>query len=123
MSSRVRTLVCVWAAGVLFITAVLYRIPWLFILGALFDWLPIPMGWMKIGGLGRRVRRNGVVHGSTTILAYVAGLTWLLNPVSNSIDVGHLFLVLWFTAVILGFYASQATVQATVSREHATGSR
>jgi len=119
LGSRAGTLVCVWAAGVLFITAVLYRIPWLFILGAFLDWLPIPMGWMKIRGLSGRVRRYGVVHGSTTILAYIAGLTWLLNPVSNSIDTGYLFLVLWFTAVILGFYTSQATV----SREHATGSR
>ncbi len=100
-----RVLVCVAVAGVLFITGVYYGCRLLFIPGAFFDWLPLPMGWMRLGG-GSRTRRAGLVHGIVTIVAYVFGILWFIHAGIYGIDTGLVFLEIWFLAVLLGAYTT-----------------
>ncbi len=106
-SNMAKTLICVEIAGILFITAVIYRVWWLFIIAAFFDWLPLPTGWMKIGGRSRKVKKYGALHGIVTLIAYAIGIIWIFKPQINGVSMGHLFLTVWFTAVLLGAYVTE----------------
>ncbi len=101
----VKTLVCVAIAGVLFIAAVYYGYKLLFIPAAFFDWLPLPTGWMKLGG-GPRTRKAGALHGVVTAIAYVVGVLWLLIGSIGGFNLGFIFLEIWFIAVLLGAYTT-----------------
>ncbi len=100
----VKTIICVALAGFFFITSVLFKTKILFIPGALFDWLPIIAGWMKIRG---GARGPGFLHGIVTLVAYAFGVAWVVcGKPSLSIGLSYGFLLIWFTAVLLGSYAS-----------------
>ncbi len=110
VSNVLKTLVCVAIAGALFITAVFYGVKWLFVVAAFFDWLPLPTGWMRIGGSvstgSAGVRRATLLHGVVTGVAYAIGATWLFIDSVGILHLGYLFLLLWFQAVMLGVYAT-----------------
>ncbi|ADI31668.1 hypothetical protein [Staphylothermus hellenicus] len=107
LSNILKTLLCVAVAGSLFITAVFYDIKWLFILAAFFDWLPLATKWMKISGTtNSRAREAGIMHGVVTVVAYIIGIAWLFIDHIGMIDLGYLFILLWFQAVILGSYTT-----------------
>ena len=109
MSKVLKTLVCVAIAGALFITAIFYDVKWLFVIAAFFDWLPLPTKWMRIGGsLCREAKRVAVMHGIVTVAAYAVGIVWLFIDEVWIIDLGYLFLLLWFQAVVLGVYTTAA---------------
>lgn len=106
-SNALKTLLCVAIAGALFITAVIYGMKWLFVVAAFFDWLPLLTKWMKIDNLpSSKARRAGIIHGTTTIIAYIIGIMWLFIDYMGVINLGYLFLVTWFQAVILGTYTA-----------------
>ena len=106
MSNMTKTLICVAVAGVLFITAVIYGIKYLFFIAAFFDWLPLPTGWMKMSGSNENTRRAGIFHGIITIIAYIVGILWLVFTNLGPLNLGYLFLELWFIAVIAGAYVT-----------------
>ncbi len=106
ISNMSKTLLCVAIAGVFFITAVIYNIKFLFLIAAFFDWLPLPTGWMKIGGNDQRIRRAGIFHGVVTLIAYFIGVLWLILTSIGPLYLGYLFLELWFIAVIAGAYVT-----------------
>ena len=107
LNNMVKTIICVAIAGALFISAVYYGYKLLFIIAAFFDWLPLPTGWMKIKGNGDPVvKKAGILHGVVTIIAYIIGIIWLVTDRIGFIDLGYLFLVIWFQAVMLGSYTT-----------------
>ncbi len=106
MSNMSKTLLCVAVAGIFFITAVIYNIKFLFLIATFFDWLPLPTGWMKMGGSDQRIRRAGVFHGIVTLIAYFIGVLWLTLNRIGPLYLGYLFLELWFIAVIAGAYVT-----------------
>ncbi|ABN69390.1 hypothetical protein Smar_0277 [Staphylothermus marinus F1] len=62
---------------------------------------------MKIGGIrSSRARKAGILHGVVTIVAYTIGITWLFVDRIGIIDLGYLFILIWFQAVILGSYTT-----------------
>ena len=99
LSGQVKTLICVAIAGVIFITAVYYDIPYLFLVGAFFDWLPLPTGWMRLGkGV---IRKSDVaLHTVVTVAAYALGIAWVLGASVLRIY----FLIIWWLAVMAGTY-------------------
>ncbi|GEM_PF-630079 len=109
LNNMVKTIICVAIASALFISAVYYGYKLLFIIAAFFDWLPLPTGWMKIrGNSDPFVKKAGILHGAVTIIAYITGIIWLAINRIGFIDLGYLFLVVWFQAVMLGSYTTIA---------------
>ncbi len=95
-SNKLKTTLCVIVAGTLFIIGVYYNIPWLFLLGAIPDWLPLPMGWMRFKPQANKTWIK--VHVTTTLLAYAVGLLWVIGWSQLRI----LFLEIWWLAVMTG---------------------
>ncbi len=107
LNNMIKTIICVAVAGALFISAVYYGYKLLFIIAAFFDWLPLPTGWMKIRDDGEPVvKKAGILHGVVTIIAYFIGIIWLVIDRIGFMDLGYLFLVIWFQAVMLGSYTT-----------------
>jgi len=108
ISNITKTLACVAVAGALFIAAVYYGIKPFFLVAAFFDWLPLPTGWMRISGPSKSplVRRAGMVHGVITVIAYAIGVAWLIITSVGSVNLGFVFLEVWFLAVIAGAYVT-----------------
>jgi len=100
-SKILKTMLCVAIAGTLFITSVFYSMKLLFVVAAFFDWLPLFTRWMRIDG-DRSAGSAVVLHGVVTLIAYAIGVAWLFIGKLGSLDLGYLFLVLWFQAVVLG---------------------
>ncbi len=64
---------------------------------------------MKIrGNSDSFVKKAGILHGVVTIIAYIIGIIWLAIDRIGFIDLGYLFLVIWFQAVMLGSYTTIA---------------
>ena len=97
-------MLCVALAGLFFIPAVLLNYWYLIIIGAFFDWLPLPTGWMK----AERVTpsRNLVVaHIVTTLIAYTFAIIWIVSFYTEMFTVSRfLFMEIWWIAVILGIF-------------------
>ncbi len=107
LNNMIRTIICVAVAGTLFISAVYYDYKFLFIVAAFFDWLPLPTRWMKIrDDSDHLVKKAGILHGVVTIMAYIVGIIWLVIDRIDFIDLGYLFLIVWFQAVMLGLYTT-----------------
>lgn len=108
ISNIAKTLACVTVAGVFFIAAVCYDFKPFFLVAAFFDWLPLPTGWMRVGGPSRSplVRRAGMIHGIVTVVAYAIGVAWLIITSVGPVNLGFVFLEVWFLAVITGAYAT-----------------
>ncbi len=97
MDKRKLTMLCVAIAGLIFIPTVYFNMPFFALIGAFFDWLPLPTGWMKFGG---KVDKNFLyLHIATTLIAYVFFVTWLLLGYGI---VGIIFLEIWWIAVVFG---------------------
>ncbi len=92
------TLGCVSIAGLIFIPAVIFSMPYFALIGAFFDWLPLFTGWMKTGGMINKLLL--ILHTTITILAYIFFIVWIIMKSSKLI--GFLFLEIWWIAVILG---------------------
>ncbi len=101
------TIVCVALAGAFFFASVLFDKWFLFPVAAFFDWLPLPTGWMRLGG-GPGARRAGAAHGAVTLVAYGFGAAWLL--VYHGALMAYLFLTTWLLAVLLGAYTTALAV-------------
>ena len=108
ISNTTKTLACVAVAGAFFIAAVYYGFKPFFLVAAFFDWLPLPTGWMRIGGSSKSplVRRAGMVHGVITVIAYAIGVAWLIITSVGPVNLGFVFLEVWFLAVIAGAYVT-----------------
>jgi len=108
ISNITKTLACVAVAGAFFIAAVYYGFKPFFLVAAFFDWLPLPTGWMKVSGSSKSpsVRRAGIIHGVVTVIAYAIGIAWLIITGVGPINLGFVFLEVWFLAVITGAYAT-----------------
>ncbi|NPA74789.1 MAG: hypothetical protein GXO25_01750 [Euryarchaeota archaeon] len=99
--NRVKTMLCVAIAGFIFIPAVIFQIPMLIIIGAFFDWLPLPTGWMRFGG---KVNRSMlIIHIVLTLTAYGFAVLFFFNPAS---PFRFAFLETWWAAVMAGVFMS-----------------
>ncbi len=109
-----KTVICVAIAGALFITAVFYDVKILFFVAAFFDWLPLPTGWMRIHGSTSIIAKKlGLMHGVVTLIAYIIGVTWLFMDSYNGVNLGYLFLMVWFQAVMLGIAATITKISSS----------
>ncbi len=96
VSNKHKTILCVTVAGLLFMTGVYYNIPWLFVLGAIPDWLPLPTGWMRFSGNANRTWAK--IHAAITLAAYAIGVLWVLGFPQLRL----VFLETWWLAVMAG---------------------
>lgn len=96
MDNGEKTLLCVSIAGLLFMAAVFFDRRLLFIPAAVFDWLPLPTGWMKVPGVSRR---DALLHVAATLAAYFFGVAWLLT---GRMLLSFIFIETWWIAVMLG---------------------
>ncbi len=110
MRNLILTLLCVAAAGTLFIIGVIYDIRPLFLIGALPDWLPLLTGWMRLGQRNPQARTAGMVHGMITLIAYAVGVAWFIGM--DLIEVRLSFLIIWFYAVLAGAAATAYAVRS-----------
>ncbi len=95
--NRTKTMICVAIAGLLFIPAILLNIPYLAIVAAFFDWLPLPTGWMRMGG---EIRKGHIaIHAAITLVAYGFLVAWLVTGVWTY---SFVFLETWWLAVMAG---------------------
>ncbi len=88
------TLLCVAAAGTLFVLAFYYNNPWIGLIGAFFDWLPLPTGWMKYTDSGGKIPW---LHVILTLIAYAFFIGWFFNDILRVP-----FLIVWIWAVLAG---------------------
>ena len=102
LSNKIKTMICVALAGMLFVPAVILNLWYLAIVGAFFDWLPLPTGWMKMGG--NNDKRMIIIHVVLTLVAYSFLLLWLMFPVTTY---KFLFFEIWWIAVITGVSSSR----------------
>ena len=75
-------------------------------LGAFFDWLPLPTGWMRVSS-GRRDRRLILTHATITLAAYCLASLWIIfsltsSPVGFSEVLRLAFIEVWWLAVMVG---------------------
>ncbi len=102
MKNQDKTMLCVAIAGLIFIPSVLWGVKWPIVVGAFFDWLPLPTGWMKAGGEPSKTTKTWVfIHVVLTLVAYAFAILWLAG-VWNSIMVRFLFIEIWWLAVMAG---------------------
>lgn len=99
INNKTKTLLCVAMAGLFFIPGVLFNIWYLVLIGALFDWLPLPTGWMKANKRKKINKKFVFMHVISTLTAYLFAVLWFLTP--HEIF-KFLFLEIWWIAVILG---------------------
>ena len=102
---KLYTALCVTFAGLCFFPAVLFDIVVLFVIGAVFDWLPLFLGWMKTG---KEFSKQEALHTFFTLLAYGFGVCWFFAKCPEAkLIFKFLFLELWWIAVMLGVYCSK----------------
>jgi len=99
MISRAKTMTCVAIAGLVFISTVMFNRPYLALVGAFFDWLPLPTGWMKSTGKVNRLFLK--LHVVITSIAYGIFIAWL---VTGDRIVALVFLEVWWVAVVVGTF-------------------
>ena len=97
MNKQKLTMLCVTLAGLIFIPSVFFNKPLFALIGAFFDWLPLPAGWMKAG---KDINRTFLkLHVVVTLIAYVIFVAWLIKGAAT---IGFTFLEIWWLAVIFG---------------------
>ncbi|NJE41783.1 hypothetical protein [Thermococcus sp. GR6] len=97
MKNQQFTMLCVALAGLIFIPTVFFNQPLFALIGAFFDWLPLPTGWMKSD---RKVNRTFLkLHVAVTLMAYAIFVAWLATGTAT---VGFAFFEVWWVAVIFG---------------------
>ncbi len=102
---KLYTALCVTFAGLCFFPAVLFDIVVLFVIGAIFDWLPLFLGWMKTG---KEFSKQEALHAFFTLLAYEFAVFWILEKYAEvRLIFKSIFLELWWVAVMLGVYCSK----------------
>ena len=94
------TMGCVMIAGLIFIPSVLFNMPYIALIGAFFDWLPLPTGWMKSGGKINKTLL--LIHIVVTLAAYLFYVVWLFNP--HTFIFRFIFLEIWWLAVMAGVF-------------------
>ncbi len=92
------TMMCVMIAGLIFIPSVIFSTPFIALIGAFFDWLPLLTGWMKTGGAVSKLLL--VLHTVITLVAYGFFIAWIVMKGNHLI--GFIFLEIWWVAVIAG---------------------
>jgi len=97
MDKRKITMLCVAIAGLIFVPTVYFNYPLFALIGAFFDWLPLPTGWMRFGG--KINKKYLYLHISTTLIAYVFFIAWLVLGLGL---LGFIFLEIWWVAVVFG---------------------
>ncbi|GAB6101378.1 hypothetical protein JCM16138_06010 [Thermococcus atlanticus] len=97
MKKQLMTILCVGIAGLIFIPSVFFNRPFLALIGAFFDWLPLPTGWMKGGGEINETFQK--LHVVATLAAYAVFVAWLIKGTAS---IGPIFLEVWWVAVIFG---------------------
>lgn len=106
MNNKAKTIICVTLAGFSFVPALLFDLRYLFVLGAFFDWLPLPMGWMKFKE-GNPLNKNGLIlHVVITLVAYTFGVIWLFTGFKI---LSLFFLEIWWMAVMIGNFIYKET--------------
>ena len=107
VTGRVKTLLCVAVAGAFFVPAVILNLPLLVIPGAVADWLPFIVRWMK--DVERPPNRRIVaLHIVLTIVAYIFAALWvvlsLLSLPAFDPLLRLLFMEIWWFAVMSGTF-------------------
>ncbi len=105
MKNQIKTLSCVAAAGLLFIFAVIFDLWYLILIGAVFDWLPLPTGWMKLEDTEKKNNKVIILHIITTLLAYIFAIIWIFSVIWISpfaFVYKTLFMEIWWSAVMIG---------------------
>ena len=87
------TLICVAIAGTFFVIAFYINNPWLAIIGAFFDWLPLPTGWMRF----TKASKIPLLHIVLTLISYGFFIGWFFLPFLRVP-----FLIVWIWAVLAG---------------------
>ncbi len=100
--NKTKTMLCVAIAGLLFIPAVIFDIWYLAVIAAVFDWLPLPTGWMRMEG--EKNRKAVIAHVILTLIAYSFLVLWIIYPQTLF---KFLFLEVWWSAVIAGVFISR----------------
>ncbi|MHC1591554.1 MAG: hypothetical protein ACXQS8_05670 [Candidatus Helarchaeales archaeon] len=118
ISNRAKTMTCVATAGLLFIPAVIFDLWYLVLIGAVFDWLPLPTGWMKINEDQLKNKNAIILHVITTLVAYALVIAWIIATMSTLVLPSSLiitllpilkftFLEIWWLAVIIGTFITK----------------
>lgn len=97
MKKRFITTLCVAIAGLIFIPAVFLNKPLVALIGAFFDWLPLPAGWMKTEKESNQLFLR--LHIIATVTAYLMFVAWIIKGIAT---LGLAFLEIWWMAVIFG---------------------
>lgn len=108
MKNQNKTILCVTIAGIFFIIAVIFKNPLYGIIAAVFDWLPLPTGWMKSNSLKKATDYKTWVwiHTIITIIAYGVFITWIFNIVFFAY-LNFIFFIIWWIAVMAGVILMQ----------------
>ncbi|MHA1405022.1 MAG: hypothetical protein ACTSSI_14755 [Candidatus Helarchaeota archaeon] len=99
--NQTKTLICVLTAGLFFIPSVIFDLWFLIPIGAIFDWLPLPMGWMKGEEKTERKKNLIIIHAIITVIAYIFAIIWIFTLIWIY---KFLFLEIWWAAVIIGVF-------------------
>ncbi len=103
IARETKTLTCVAVAGLFFISAIIFNIWYLIVVGAFFDWLPLPAGWMKLDKKAKKNRILIILHVVITLIAYLFAVVWIFIPIQVH---KFLFMETWWLAVMLGLTVS-----------------
>ncbi len=87
------TLLCVAVAGTLFVIGFYLNNPWIALIGAFFDWLPLPTGWMRYTEGGK----PPYIHIALTLIAYAFFVGWFFWDILRVP-----FFIVWIWAVLAG---------------------
>ncbi|MHA1786223.1 MAG: hypothetical protein ACTSVY_03430 [Candidatus Helarchaeota archaeon] len=105
MKNQIKTLACVATAGIFFILAIIFDLWYLVLIGAVFDWLPLPTGWMKLEDSAEGNKKAIISHAITTLVAYIFAVVWIISVILLStfaILFKVLFMEIWWGAVMIG---------------------
>ena len=103
ISNQTKTMLCVTIAGLIFIYAVVTNTPKLLIIGGIFDWLPLPTGWMRLPEDAPKNKTALLWHIILTLVAYGLSIVWFVTPKTVW---GLAFLEVWWLAVMVGTFIS-----------------
>lgn len=104
IANQTKTLLCVTIAGLFFVPAVIFNIWYLVLIGAFFDWLPLPTGWMKLNKAKPKNKKMILLHILITLIAYFFVVIWIFIPTDIY---KFLFLEIWWLAVIIGIFITK----------------
>ncbi len=92
------------ARRIVLYSGVLFNYWYPVIVGAIFDWLPLPTGWMK-SSQTNPPKNLIIAHIITTLIAYAFASLWIISPHGEISSISRfLFLEIWWIAVISGIF-------------------